>query len=161
MNRMIALSATAAASFFLLLPIVACGGATDDASIGKSRNALGGSLKEGDLCDAEKCGMQAGGCATPAGGPEVTPSNFRCEALPQVGSGIGACAWAFDCTAATPTLKEGDVCPAEKCANEPFACASLEGTPMLTPTNIRCVAGPQVGSGVGVCHSVGECVAAP
>ena len=105
MNRMIAMSAKAAASF-LLLPLAACGGTTDEASIGKSKNAIDGQLNEGDLCPVEKCGAGAGACVHPADGPVVWPTNIRCAAVPQVGSGVGVCAWAFDCTAAAPALKE-------------------------------------------------------
>ena len=51
-------------------------------------------------------------------------------------------------------LVEGQECPVEKCADQAFA-TSADGT---TPSadSVHCVAGPQVGSGVGVCQLVAE-----
>ncbi len=128
-------------SIFVVLPLlIACGGsaADDQVSIGKTKSAVGGELKQGDECPAEKCEGEVvagveGSCA---------PESVRCVAGPQEGSGVGVCHLEVQCA-----LREGDICPAEKCANE--AVANKEG---CTPASTRCVAGPQVGSGVGVCH---------
>lgn len=47
-------------------------------------------------------------------------------------------------------LVEGQECPPAKCEGEAFATAADGTTP--DASSFHCVAGPQVGSGVGVCH---------
>jgi hypothetical protein len=156
MKRIIVLSTKTALSLVLLLPFAACGGATDDASVGKTKNALGADLKEGDICPDSKCDDQGFLCSTVGDGqPAMVATNLRCVAGPQVGSGVGVCQLTGECV---PALKEGDPCPAERCGDGAFACAVVAGSPPLTAQNVRCVAGPQVGSGVGACQLVGDCV---
>lgn len=99
MNRMIALSLKAVSALVFTLSFPACSGATDDASIGKSRDALGSELSEGDACPAEKCARESVACASPAGTPPLTATNLRCIAGPQTGSGVGVCHAVADCVA--------------------------------------------------------------
>jgi hypothetical protein len=134
-----------------------------DASFRPSKDGASTALKEGDVCAAEKCKDQAYGCAATADGVVQVATDIRCVAGPQEGSGIGVCRLEATCKAASAVpavLTEGSECPADKCANQQFACAnSASGAPQKA-TEVRCVAGPQVGSGVGVCSLQGKCVAA-
>ena len=122
---------------------------TSDAAIGQSNLASSDVLTEGDLCAPERCEGQA--FATPADG--TTPTETRCVAGPQVGSGVGVCQ--------LQVLQEGDLCPEADCAGQAVSCTSEAGQPELEATNLRCVAGPQAGSGVGVCNLLADCVPAP
>ncbi len=157
-------------SFALLSPIAlstaACGSG-DDVPIGQSRSPVAsGPLTQGDVCPIEKCdGQLLPVCASPAGSPapappQPTPTNVRCVAGPQVGSGVGRCSLEadIDCSAFWSTLKEGDTCPPEKCVNDAFACGPGPSGEPRKATNLRCIAGPQEGSGVGVCRIDGDCV---
>lgn len=139
--------------------VIACGG-TSDATIGKSRGGIESkALEEGDLCPASKCEDDAIACGPTADGQAQAPTNVRCVAGPQEGSGVGVCHLEADCAPASTVLKEGDPCPADKCAGQDVACASTpDGSPSKA-TNVRCVAGPQVGSGVGACRLAHECEA--
>jgi hypothetical protein len=115
-------------------------------------------LKEGDVCDPSMCANAAIACASPDGEEPQVPVNIRCIAGPQVGSGKGVCQLVAECAPASSlTLREGDACPAERCRGESPACAVPAGGSPTTPTNVRCVAGPQTGSGVGVCRLAFDC----
>ncbi len=165
MNQLTKLPAYTIASFLVATPFAlstsACtsGG---DVPIGKTSTAIKGT----DGCPSEKCANEAVACAPSQDGTVRTASNARCVAGPQDGSGVGTCRVAFDC-APEPVLKEGDLCPDEKCADQGFGCPpKSDGNPLgdgsnQQVVNLRCVAGPQTGSGIGLCHLQGECVPNP